>query len=454
MKRGFTLAEVMVALLILAIILAASAPIITKKTIRTAGGAGNNPWQFIGNTQNTRFNATGSDVTAMIGHGVVPSVQKPPRLVINSVNNSVGQIDLYRDGSKKGSVAINDKGYFFGNYPIVNSVSYGSGATTKSYSVTDTVVLGNITSYGGDSVAIGNNVISGVKSVAIGYNTNSNSVSSIAVGKNATAGNTGAIAIGTNSNSSGLGSIALGANSTASNSYSVAVGHNASALGEGSYVLGYNSSILADNSILIARNTAVTNTDYTCNYGGSNHSISPSSKIILGSNTTPTILVGNSYSTGTLYATTIQTNSLTTGTLENSSDLRLKNLGNEYTQGMDKLNQLKIYNYTFKNEPKKKRVGVVAQELMKIFPNAVSKNTDGYYTIRQEDIFYTMVNAIKEINVKIAKLIEDIKNPSEKTVLLSNKISDLDTQIKQQKDDIKNLKRRVWLLKLRTAYLK
>ena len=46
------------------------------------------------------------------------------------------------------------------------------------------------------------------------------------------------------------------------------------------------------------------------------------------------------------------------------------------------------------------KLGVVAQELQKVFPNAVTKDKDGYLRIRQEDMFYAMINAIKELDLK------------------------------------------------------
>jgi predicted RNase H-like nuclease (RuvC/YqgF family) len=46
----------------------------------------------------------------------------------------------------------------------------------------------------------------------------------------------------------------------------------------------------------------------------------------------------------------------------------------------------------------------MAQNLQKIFPNAVTKGDDGFLRIRMEDMFYAVVNAIKELDAKIEKL--------------------------------------------------
>ena len=83
------------------------------------------------------------------------------------------------------------------------------------------------------------------------------------------------------------------------------------------------------------------------------------------------------------------------------SDRRLKYVGKENKSGLDKIRQLKVFNYTFKKDPKKEpHVGVIAQDLQKVFPNAVKKGADGFLTIRMEDMFYAVINAIKELDAK------------------------------------------------------
>ena len=87
------------------------------------------------------------------------------------------------------------------------------------------------------------------------------------------------------------------------------------------------------------------------------------------------------------------------------SDRRLKYVGKEFTSGLDKIRELKVFNYTFKqDETKEPRVGVIAQDLQKIFPDAVKKGAEGFLTIRMDDMFYAMVNAIKELDARLTAL--------------------------------------------------
>ncbi len=93
------------------------------------------------------------------------------------------------------------------------------------------------------------------------------------------------------------------------------------------------------------------------------------------------------------------------------SDARLKNIGSPFTGGLEQLKKIKVFNYTFKNDKYKlAHVGVIAQDLKLIFPIAVSKAENGYYTIRWDEMFYSAINAIKELNTRIEELVSRVKN--------------------------------------------
>ena len=83
------------------------------------------------------------------------------------------------------------------------------------------------------------------------------------------------------------------------------------------------------------------------------------------------------------------------------SDRRLKYVGKDNNDGLAKIKQLKVFNYVYKKDTTKTpHVGVIAQDLQKVFPNAVKKGKDGFLTIRMEDMFYAVINAIKELDAK------------------------------------------------------
>ena len=100
------------------------------------------------------------------------------------------------------------------------------------------------------------------------------------------------------------------------------------------------------------------------------------------------------------------------------SDRRLKYVGTNNNDGLDKIKQLKVFNYVYKKDTTKTpHVGVIAQDLQKVFPNAVQKGKDGFLTIRMEDMFYAVINAIKELDAKYQaqeKRINDLEKRIEK----------------------------------------
>ncbi len=87
------------------------------------------------------------------------------------------------------------------------------------------------------------------------------------------------------------------------------------------------------------------------------------------------------------------------------SDRRLKNVGKEFAAGLAELKKLDLYHFTYKeDEYKTPHVGVMAQDLQKIFPDAVRKGEDGFLRIRMEDMFYAVINAVKELDSRLSVL--------------------------------------------------
>ena len=95
-------------------------------------------------------------------------------------------------------------------------------------------------------------------------------------------------------------------------------------------------------------------------------------------------------------------------------------------RGLDEIRKLKVYNYTFKSDKAKKpHVGVIAQDLKKIFPNAVTNGYDGFLKMRTEDIFYAMINAIKELDIKTIARQKKIKELKRKNQEMDKIIAEL-----------------------------
>lgn len=164
-------------------------------------------------------------------------------------------------------------------------------------------------------------------------------------------------------------------------------------------------------------------------------------------NNVGTILAGNQQDYTVCYDTKVNTGpfplKLKGGVCldSTSSDRRLKNIGTRSLAGLKELNQLKIYNYTFKNDKSKhSQLGVMAQDLQKVFPNSVFEGPDGYLRIRWDEMFFASINAIKELDRKIVSLV--------------NRATKVETQIAKLEQENISLKTQVDALSVRVEKLK
>ena len=126
------------------------------------------------------------------------------------------------------------------------------------------------------------------------------------------------------------------------------------------------------------------------------------------------------------------------------SDERLKNISGDSSAGLKEINALEVKNFTYKEDKDKTpHVGVIAQQLIKIFPNSVFKDKTGYYRIKTEEIFFAMVNAIKElyaqvqdIAAKITGLESRIDKLEKENAELKKKNADFEKRLKRLESKI------------------
>lgn len=108
------------------------------------------------------------------------------------------------------------------------------------------------------------------------------------------------------------------------------------------------------------------------------------------------------------------------------SDERLKNIKGSYTVGLNDIKKLETVVYEYKNRKQEgKHVGLIAQELQKVIPEAVIQNSEGFLEIRNDYIFFGILNAIKELNKKN----KDLK---EKNEILKQEINELKKQLETE----------------------
>jgi hypothetical protein len=100
------------------------------------------------------------------------------------------------------------------------------------------------------------------------------------------------------------------------------------------------------------------------------------------------------YVSGTIYAT---------GNITANSDLTLKKNLELITNPTDKLMQLNGYSYQWKSDDSH-QYGVIAQEVEKILPYAVSTGNDGIKGVSYNQIIPVLIEAVKEQKAKIENL--------------------------------------------------
>ena len=95
-----------------------------------------------------------------------------------------------------------------------------------------------------------------------------------------------------------------------------------------------------------------------------------------------------------------------------SSDRRWKENIQAITNPLDKILALNGYSFDWKKTGKKD-IGIIAQEVEKVFPELVATNNEGYKSVEYANLVAPLIEAIKELNTKVesqAKQIQTLQN--------------------------------------------
>ena len=281
----------------------------------------------------------------------------------------------------------------------------------------------------GGAIALGTpSQATGVCAIAIGGATSTSANTTTASGRTSAAIGIGAqataensVSIGTSATASGSKSIAIGRFAVAMAENSVAIGSGAQATTKNTIVLGNSdSSIYIPGNLVVGKVTFLGRDLHVCGFPGWGRRSALFMRFSTDAYKMRQIFEGK-HSDDSLYSADSDSSSL----MPSVSDRRLKNVGKEFTSGLDKIKKLEIFNYTFKDDKEKTpHVGVIAQDLQKIFPDAVVKGEDGFLRIRMEDMFYAVINAVKELDTRTTAQEKKIKE-------LEKRIEELEKLVKQ-----------------------
>jgi len=95
------------------------------------------------------------------------------------------------------------------------------------------------------------------------------------------------------------------------------------------------------------------------------------------------------------------------GSWSNASDVRLKDVKGHFTRGLEAIDELNPVYYSYKKDnpidlpSEGEHVGLIAQEVQEVIPEAVGEYEGGYLSLNNDPIIWTMLNAIKELKAEL-----------------------------------------------------
>ena len=329
-----------------------------------------------------------------------------------------------------------------------HNIGLGAGSLQKLNEGKNNIAIGCYALQGSsnnfsDNIAIGEhavqNTTTGSQNVAMGSNAMQNTTTgsqNVAMGSNAMNNNTTGsqnVAIGSNAGQKAKGSsnIFIGYNA-ASNLNDSSDGNLYIGIGDSPVIKGVKINNFSDSNSKLSIYTKL-QIENAKNIEGTNGTIS-------GFNTIDAkVLKINGQNITDLFAPSVGGGG--------TSDARLKNIKGDSKAGLAEINKLEVKNYTYKNDKEKRpRVGVIAQQLQKVFPNSVFKGADGYLNISREEIFYAMVNAIKELGAKIQEILAKISGLDKRITELEKQnklLTEQNELIKKQNEQIKQQNKKI-----------
>lgn len=103
------------------------------------------------------------------------------------------------------------------------------------------------------------------------------------------------------------------------------------------------------------------------------------------------------------------------GSWQTFSDKRLKNIAGPFRSGLNAVMRLQPLRYQYKPDnavginDNVEHIGLAAQDVQKVIPEAVTANSNGYLMVNNDPIIWTMLNAIKEQQQEIQELKREVR---------------------------------------------
>jgi hypothetical protein len=336
-----------------------------------------------------------------------------------NVAGSVTATAFIGDGSQLTNLPTGTGG---GNSPFSLNTTSGTGIQSETNTASgdySTATGASTTATGDYSTAMGGETIaSGYVATAIGAQTEASGYYSTAMGLSTTASGQSSTAMGYNTTANESNSTAMGSTTTASGETSTAMGYGTVAQGHYSTTMGYETTATNFHSTAMGRKTYASGINSTA-MGYYTTASDRSSLVIgeynlLGSTVTNSatefslentaFVIGNGTNENNRSdALTVLFDGTTTiaGDLSLNSDARLKANIISLGSTLAKLLQIDGKTYTMKkDENKKQKIGVLAQDIEKVFPELVSES-NGVKSVNYQGLVPVLINALKEQDSKM-----------------------------------------------------
>ena len=282
------------------------------------------------------------------------------------------------------------------------SIAMGSYTTASGHYSTAMGLGTNASGYG--STAMGEGAIaSGERSTAMGYQTEASEDYSTAMGYFTAANGSRSTAIGSGTTANGAASVAMGSNTSASGNGTTAMGFGTNASGFYSTTMGIYTIASDLLSLVMGQYNLAGSTVTEDSIGEEGTSANTFSldniAFVIGNGT-------NSDSRSDALVVKFNGDATLAGNLNINSDARLKANIVSLGSTLSKLLQIDGKSYTMKkDESEKQKIGLLAQDIEKVFPELVSES-NGIKSVNYQGLVPVLINALKEQEERIKRLEE------------------------------------------------
>lgn len=103
------------------------------------------------------------------------------------------------------------------------------------------------------------------------------------------------------------------------------------------------------------------------------------------------------------------------------SDLRFKENISPINNSVEKIKSLEAIKYNYKKEFQEQngfsgtaQLGLIAQELSAVFPEAVAKDSNGYLRVNYQALVPVLIESIQSLNSRVVELDQEVKKLKQK----------------------------------------